>query len=675
MNDKKHSATPLRFLSDGGHVGALMRELDWTSSPLGHPADWPPALRTAVGMMIHSNFPMFVAWGPDLGFLYNDAYSEILGEKHPAALGRRFYDIWSEIWHDINPLIERAMSGQSSFRENLPLLMHRHGYDEATWFTFAYSPLHDENGDVAGMYCTCVETTKQVLAEKYRNEENERFRTLFEQAPGFMAILRGPEHFFDLTNGAYQQLVGHRSVLGKSAREALPEVVDQGFIRLLDRVYDTGEPFVGRAVAIKLQRERDGPLEERFLDFVYQPIRDAQGAVTGIFAEGSDVTERKQAEDDLRNANRQKDEFLAMLAHELRNPLAPITTAAELLRLGHLDAKGLQNASAIISRQAEHMTALVDDLLDMSRVTRGLITLDQEELDINAVVTSAVEQVRGLIDSRRHWLTLQLSGEPAHVMGDRTRLVQVFSNILNNAAKYTPPKGEITLRVEVDSGNVEVTVRDNGTGIAPEVLPHIFDLFAQADRTLARSQGGLGIGLSLVKSLVALHGGSVLAESEGVEMGSRFTVRLPRLAEAEPARAADHDATPRPAGSLRILLVDDNVDATQMLSMLLQAAGHQVVVEHDAGGALRRLQQERPDALLLDIGLPDMDGYALAGRVRALPGMGHVMLVALTGYGQNQDRQRSADAGFDHHLVKPANMEQLAGILNKAGKVPPPAPE
>lgn len=666
MNDNiARSAGPLKFLDGGGDIGAMMRTHDWSLSPLGHPTAWPSALRTAVGMMIHSDFPMFVAWGPELGFLYNDSYAQILGRKHPASLGKRFHDIWMEIWDDIHPLIERALAGKSTYSENLPLLMDRHGYDEQTWFTFAYSPLHDEHGEVKGIYCTCVETTNQVLAERYRNEENNRLRTLFEQAPGFMAILRGPDHVFDLTNIAYYQLVGHRQVLGKPVREALPEVVGQGFLDLLDNVYSTGETYVGRAMPIKLQREPHEAPEQRFIDFVYQPIRDAHGIVTGIFAEGSDVTERKQAEDELRTANRQKDQFLAMLAHELRNPLAPITAAAELLKLGHLDLHGVQKASAVIARQAEHITALVDDLLDMSRVTRGLITLDKRKLDISAVVTYAVEQVRSLIERRGHQLTLQLPVTCPYVMGDHTRLVQVFSNILNNAAKYTPPGGKILVRLNVEEDQVGVSVHDNGTGIAPEILPYVFDLFTQADRTLARSQGGLGIGLSLVKNLVALHGGTAEAHSDGPDQGSEFIIRLPRAKEAETGLLPEQDDLPEFA-ALRILIVDDNSDAAQTLCMLLEVEGHQVLVEHDGRSALSRLHRERPDVLLLDIGLPDMDGYELARRIRALPKMDNAMLIALTGYGQSQDLEDSKAAGFDHHLIKPAGMKQLKEILNQA---------
>jgi PAS domain S-box-containing protein len=657
----------LMFMSGGGAVGALMRAHDWSTSPLGHPRAWSPALRTVVELMLNSKFPMFVAWGPQLGFLYNDSYRDILGAKHPHALGARFADIWAEIWHEVGPLAERAMRGEATYADRLHLVMNRHGYDESTWFTFSYSPVRDESGVIAGMYCACVEVTEQVLAERYRNEEIERFRALFEQAPGIMAVLRGPDHVFELTNQSYLQLIGHRELVGKRARDALPEVAGQGFFELLDRVYRSGEPFVGHALPLRLQREAGGPLEERYIDFVYQPIRDANGAVSGIFVEGSDVTARKQIEDELRAANRQKDQFLAMLAHELRNPLAPIMTAAQLLRIGRQDSKSVANASEIIVRQASHMTDLVNDLLDVSRVTRGLVALEKEELDLNVIVSAAVEQVRPLVDARRHALTLQLSGQPAHVIGDRTRLVQVISNILNNAAKYTAPGGSILLAVTVDESRVFITVRDNGVGIAPEVLPYIFDLFTQAERTPDRSQGGLGIGLALVKSLVALHGGSVHAGSAGLGQGSEFSLCLPRVA----APAPEDDPGSRPdaahdAGHLRVMVVDDNVDAAQMLAALLEVQGHALSVEYDGQGALERARRERPEVLLLDIGLPDMDGYELARRLRAQPESAHATLVALTGYGQRQDREQAHDAGFDHYLVKPADLGEVAEVLARA---------
>jgi signal transduction histidine kinase/CheY-like chemotaxis protein len=664
---KNEHATPsewLPFLSGGGQMGAMMRAHDWSTSPLGHPRDWPQALRTTVGLMLNSKFPMFVAWGPELGFLYNDSYALILGEKHPKALGSRFHDIWREIWDDIHPLIVRALKGEATYMDRLPLRMHRRGYDEDTWFRFSYSPVRDEDGTVAGMFCACVEMTGEVLAERYREEENQRLMTLFEQAPGILAVLRGPDHVFEITNASYLQLIGHRELIGKSAREALPEVSGQGFFELLDQVYNTGEPFVGHAVPLRVQREAGGPLEERFIDFVYQPIRGPKGNVEGIFVEGSDVTVRKRVEDELRATNRQKDQFLAMLAHELRNPLAPITTAAQLLQRGNMDPERMRHASDIIARQAEHMTSLVNDLLDVSRVTRGLATIEKEELDVADIVHGAIEQVRPLLDARRHTLHEDMTDEPLHVSGDRTRLVQVVSNILNNAAKYTPPGGRIVLRVRRDDDEAVIAVCDNGQGIDPQVLPYIFDLFTQAERTPDRSQGGLGIGLALVKSLVALHGGRVAAASPGLNKGSEFSIRLPVLQQMPAPEVQDRDAHPA-TGPVRVLVVDDNADAAQMLATLLEAHGHEVSVEYDGTTGYARALRERPEVMLLDIGLPDIDGHELARRLRASRETAGATLVALTGYGQSDDRERAREAGFDRHLVKPADLSELLRILTQ----------
>ncbi|HEY0150003.1 MAG TPA: PAS domain S-box protein [Allosphingosinicella sp.] len=296
------AADPLAFLAEGGDMGRRMREHDWTSSPLGPPESWPQALKTATGIALSSKFPMFLAWGPELGFLYNDGYSDILGGKHPAALGHRFEDIWLEIWDEIRPIAERAIAGEASFYENLPLTMTRKGYEEQTWFTFSYSPVRDENGGVGGMLCTCVETTQSVLAQRERVNEAERLRQFFDQAPGFMTVLRGPNHVFELMNGAYLQLVGHRDLIGKPVREALPEVRGQGFFELLDEVYRTGQAYTGRDSFIELQPSPGAPVEEHWVDFVFAPIVEADGKSSGVFVQGYDVTERHRAAEAIRES-------------------------------------------------------------------------------------------------------------------------------------------------------------------------------------------------------------------------------------------------------------------------------------------------------------------------------------------------------------------------------------
>jgi signal transduction histidine kinase/ActR/RegA family two-component response regulator len=379
----------------------------------------------------------------------------------------------------------------------------------------------------------------------------------------------------------------------------------------------------------------------------------------------------KQYTTQMKNEAHKKDEFLAMLAHELRNPLAPISAAAELLGMDRHDEARVKKTSGIIRRQVKHMTELVDDLLDVSRVTRGLVTIDKTRIDAKKIISDAVEQVRPIIEARRHRLAVHTPPESAFVSGDLKRLVQIITNLLNNAAKYTPEGGDVVLSMEVDGSHVRIAVSDNGVGMTPEFQGRAFELFAQAARTSDRAQGGLGIGLALVKSLVELHGGTITAHSEGVDKGSRFTVCLPHLLEKNNPPQFESNAldaiTPRKA--LKIMVVDDNIDAAKMLSMLLEAFGHQAIVEHHASTALKRSRIEMPDVLLLDIGLPEMDGYELARRLRKQPETENAMLIAITGYGQGQDRDAAMNAGFNHHFTKPIDSVKLANLLAEIDKV------
>ncbi|SFD21602.1 hybrid sensor histidine kinase/response regulator [Massilia yuzhufengensis] len=377
---------------------------------------------------------------------------------------------------------------------------------------------------------------------------------------------------------------------------------------------------------------------------------------------------RSQAERELRAADQRKDEFLAMLAHELRNPLAPISTGAHLLKLLHSDNAQITQTCAIIARQVEHMTSLVDDLLDVSRVTRGLVSLSTQVLDLRKVVDDAAEQIRPLITARRHKVVLELPLDTARVKGDHKRLVQVVANLLGNATKYTPEGGHIQLRLAEDGDDYLLTVADDGIGMEPALVERVFDLFTQAERTPDRSQGGLGLGLALARSLVELHGGSVSAASAGSGKGSTFTVRLPRFtqeAESPVAEAVRHAATAQ--APLRVLVVDDNLDAAHTLNLFLAAGGHRVEIAYNGQDAIAMATSFAPQVCLLDIGLPDMDGNELARRLRRLPQTAGAVLVAATGYGRQQDRDAARDAGFDHYMVKPVNTVQLSELLAQAG--------
>jgi len=395
------------------------------------------------------------------------------------------------------------------------------------------------------------------------------------------------------------------------------------------------------------------------------PIRDRNGQIVRWFGTNTDITIQREAEEALELANRRKDEFLAMLAHELRNPLAPISAAAELLGRAGGDKDIVKQYSAIIARQVRHMTDIVDDLLDVSRVTRGLVSIEKAEFDIKDAIQGAIEQSKPLIESRGHALSVRLAPEQACVLGDRTRLIQVLTNLLNNAAKYTPLGGHIELRMDVHDPCVHVSIADDGIGMDAAFLPHVFDLFTQAERTPDRSQGGLGLGLTLVRSIMTLHGGNVTANSEGPGKGSTFTLSMPVLRREQDAgrRPTATAADCRAVQPLTILIVDDNADAAASLAALLQTQGHAVTIRHDAQGALDEARRLRPDALILDIGLPDMDGYELSRRLHGMAETRDALFVALTGYGQAHDRVLAKAAGFQHYFVKPVEMTALRRAL------------
>lgn len=366
----------------------------------------------------------------------------------------------------------------------------------------------------------------------------------------------------------------------------------------------------------------------------------------------------------LRQADQRKDEFLAMLAHELRNPLAPIVSAATMLSNFNLDPSMVQRASEIVARQAGHMTSLIDDLLDVSRVTRGKVELELRELDFKDVIADAIEQVRPLIEKHCHRLTLDLPPERAIVVGDRKRLVQVMTNLLSNAAKYTLEGGRIEVFLSTHGDALAVEIRDDGIGMSPELIASAFDLFAQGARGLDRSQGGLGIGLALVRSLLKLHGGTVEASSEGPGRGSTFKVGLPLSTRAQiERRARDRNADKGRMPALRIGVVDDNEDAAVTLSLLLETLGHTVLVAHSAREALAALPEFGPDVCLLDIGLPEMNGYELAAALRKKPGTAQAILIAVTGYAQEKDRAQALASGFHDLFAKPVDLDVLGAAL------------
>jgi len=865
---------------------------------LGEPSTWPEGLRAIGDLILASRFPMFLAVGRDLRLFYNDAYSDLLGDKHPAARGAPYASVRPELWERMRPYFELVLAGEATQLQHALMEFERNGKRERRFFCISLSPVRHQD-QVAGVYCVLTETTSDVLSE-HRHAFHQKLgetldglddalhimkatsamtgqtlgvarvgygeidaacRTVSidrDWTDGRMTSLAGLSHPLDafgpeitamLRQGRTVRIddvgadlrsssfaaayagIGARAVvivpiiedgrlcavfylhepvarhwteqetaMAEDVARHTREVVRRSRLeetlrdetRVLEAVHRTGQVLAStldldtlsqaitdagtelsgarygaffynagaenepmRLYALsgssREQFERAGPppsaaifrqvmrgeapmrsddigLDPRYASlvahgmqpghlkvrsFLAVPVVSHSGRVlgglffghpdAGVFSERAErvicgvaaqaavamdnaqlyeVAQKSALERDAllqseraarvhaERLSHAKDEFLAMLAHELRNPLAPISSSASLLSMQFASEPRICQTSSIISRQVKHMSRLIDDLLDVSRVTRGLVKLKLDTVDFRDVVTGALDQTRPLVLEKSHHVTVQLPDTPVYVRGDHTRLVQSVANIVGNAAKYTQKAGTLALVLGMVDGRMQLTVRDNGSGMPSELVPNVFDLFTQGARTLARSQGGLGLGLTLVKRLVDLHEGEVAAHSDGVGLGSTFTLTLPCVTgscegnDALPGEPERVRATLQ--RQLRVLIVDDNSDAADSLATLLQVQGHATSVEYDAHSALRRARAERPDVMLIDIGLPDMDGYQLASALRALPETAATTRVAVTGYGQARDREQALQAGFAHHLVKPVDMTALVRILESS---------
>ena len=532
---------------------------------------------------------------------------------------------------------------------------------DAVYRAFFEAVAREIAANVAAQRAEQVEKDANEREQAMRRESGRRLSVLFEHAPVGIAVLRGPDFVFEVANPSYRALVGDRALLEKPLGEAMPELAGQGILELVSRVYSTGEPYVGRSTRALLESAKGAP-EEHFFDFVYQPLPGENGATESIIIVCFDVTELARARRDAEEANRAKDEFFAILGHELRNPLAPISTALQLMRLRGDDS--LAKERTIIERQVGHITRLVDDLLDASRITRGKVELKREALEISRVVAKAIEMSSPLLEQRRHHLEVDVPVRGLMVDGDAVRLAQVVSNLLTNAAKYTEAGGHVAIRARRAGERVSLEISDDGIGIAPSMIERVFEPFAQERQALDRAHGGLGLGLTIVANLVKLHDGTVTARSAGRGKGSSFAVDLP-LSHASTTDAREEAAaSPAHANDVfRVLVVDDNEDAAEMLAEALSAVGYTTRVAHDAPEALSVAAAFAPNVVLLDIGLPVMDGYELAARVRSSPGGERVHLVAVTGYGQESDRRRTREADIDAHVVKPVEIAQLVELL------------
>lgn len=597
---------------------------------------------------------------------WNRGAERLTGYMEAEAIGKPFSMLYpSEDLNSEHALYELAMAHKNGRYEEEGLRVRKDG--SRYYAQIQVWPMENKSGEIIGFVKITRDITARRHAEQAIKESEAKFRTITDAMPQMVwSTLRNGDH--DYFNEQWYRFTGveEGSTDGQNWEKILhPE--DRARARYVwQRSLDTGQTY-------EIQyRLRHFSGNYRWTLGRALPVRDESGEIVRWMGTLTDIHEQKQAEEALKDAARRKDEFLAMLAHELRNPLAPVRNATALLRrLINNGEKNVQSALNVIERQVRHMTCLIDDLLDVARISRGKIEIRKQELDLLEAVSHTVEDFQSDYHAKGVHLRAEITSEPLYLEGDRTRVAQVIGNLLHNALKFTEPGGQVTVRLSREEkpnlkrsgyGVAVLEVADTGTGIEADIAANLFNPFIQANQGLARSKGGLGLGLALVKGFVELHGGTVEAHSDGVGKGAVFTLRLP-LAQKRGKQSGKNKAAP-PQQRLRILAIDDNADMLQTLSTLLGMDGHQVTTAADGERGLQAMRASLPDLVLCDIGLPGLlDGYAVARAVRGDPDLAGVYLVALSGYGQDRDRQRAKDSGFDSHLLKPLDFSELAKVL------------
>jgi len=610
----------------------------------------------------------------ELRFVRVNAWTAAInGRSVEAHIGRTVGEVLNPtVALTVEPMLRQVMQTGEPFSEievHGPTAANGEGRD---WLV-SYYPVLSAKGEIVGVHGTIQDITERKQQEKRIEDSRRSLYDVIERCPFGIYIVDADFRLASVNTrsetGAFANV---RPLLGRPFDEAIriiwPEAVAAELIRTFRHTLATGEPYSSKDF---LNPRADIEQIEGY-EWELHRITMPDGR-PGVVCYYYDSTQLRRVEQQLKEADRRKDEFLATLAHELRNPLAPIRTGLQVMQMLPAGGPAVVKAREMMERQLGHMVRLVDDLMDVSRINSGKVELKREKLQVRAVVDHAVEASQSLVEAGGHTLAVTISDEPVWVNGDLTRLAQVVSNLLNNAAKYTPNGGRIALSAGVEGDEAVIAVTDNGTGISPDMLPKVFDLFAQVDRTLDRAQGGLGIGLSLVKKLLKMHGGTITASSPGLGQGSTFTVRLPlapTTARGNSVNVASSETpTPRPAGR-RVLVIDDNVDGAESLAMMLELLGHQSRATHDGPAGLAAGREFQPEVVFLDIGLPGMNGYEVAIRFRADPAIAGAVLVALTGWGSEDDKRKSQEAGFDFHLTKPIEVQAVQEMLSRFSTLP-----
>jgi len=682
-------------------MAGRVREHDWGSTPLGPIESWPACLKTVVDMMLSNGFAMAVLWGRDLIQIYNDAHRDLIADGHPGALGRPTRDVWSKLWSQTAPVIDRVWAGETLTFADVPQTVTRRGATEDAWFTNSYSPLRDDSGAVAGVLLTLLETTARKRAQTVEREaalrlqaSEERFRTLVQNIRDY-AIFRldAGGHITEWTDGA-TRVIGYsgRSAIGRHVSMLHPpDDVQRGAPQqMLEQAGDKGR------VEVEGWRVRkDGT---RFwANAIVTAIRDDEDVLVGYSKVIRDLSEQKElleqreqllaeataARAEAERANQAKDDFLITLSHELRTPLAPILLWARALLEGSVPARDVEHAVEAIVLSAESQLQLIEDLRDLSRLKSGRVQLDRQSNSVEDVARAAFEVITPSAQPRGVIVDLDVTPGLGHAVFDRGRFQQVLWNLLSNAVKFTPEGGRVSLRVRRHDGQLEVVVADTGAGIEASFLPHLFQRFrqGQTDNPERHRYAGLGVGLALCRYLVELHGGTVEGSSEGPGRGAVFKVRIPWVTpEATSAGDAQDvltgEPTPAALRGLRVLLVEDDESMRDIMRWTLEGAGASVVPVSTGSEAIEVIeageQAAAPDVMVCDLGLPGIDGFDLIERIgeqRRARGQRAIPACAVSAFAREVDRERAIDAGFDSYLAKPMTAQRLIDAVEELAAV------
>lgn len=672
-----------------------MRSFDWSATPLGLVRDWPQSLQTSVSICLNSRTPMVIWWSQDLFVLYNDSWGKILGSHYSCALARPGREVWPKI-EDIfgKQLASVLATGQAIWSDDM-LLVNR-GNTEEAYFTYSHSPIFLETGQVGGMFTAMTETTQCVLGERrietLRLEAEARCQqteNALQESQQFIQKIANttPEvlYLYDLVEQKTTYINDRTStLLGYT-----PEQVQEMGSEFAPRIMHPEDLAQFPAHLERLNTLEDGEMlafeyRMRHIDgewrwFGSQDVvfsRTEEGNPCQILGAALDITERKAAEKEREHllareqaaraeaerANRVKDEFLAVLSHELRTPLNPILGWTKLLRAGKVAPNKIEQALLTIERNAQLQIQLIEDLLDVSRILQGKLSLDVAPINLEATIAAAIETVKLAAQAKSIQLSMVLEPNTGIVLGDSGRLQQVFWNLLSNAVKFTSEKGRVEVQLKQIGSRVQIQVIDNGKGISPDFLPYVFDYFRQADSATTRKFGGLGLGLAIVRQIVELHGGTVMAASSGEGEGAIFTVMLPLAATNSEARLNNNRNLSSDLEGLRVLVVDDDDDSRDFIAFVVEQAGANVTVAGSAIDALQTLTQSKFDVLVSDIGMPDMNGYMLMRQVKAMQ-LDEFPAIALTAYASEYDRQQALSAGFGQHLAKPVEPDLLVSAI------------